>query len=151
MSVVPKVEGFEGEQDALVDGTELTGRVQRIERFGVFVWLGPGRVGLIPTAWSGVPQGTRLESRFSVAQEIEVKVVEVADDGRKIRLTMKGVEPRPETGDGGRDSTRRRKPSKSGVDRGEEKPDAAAVNEDEGGFGTSLGDVLRAALKDKGE
>jgi len=151
MSVIPALQGFNEEQAALEEGAELKGRVQRVERFGVFVWLGPGRVALLPAAWSGVPQGTRLDSRFPIAKEIEVKVVEIAEDGRKIRLALKGVEPLPEAGEPRRDSTRRKKASSGAGDFGKKGKVTSAGPEDESGFGTSLGDVLRAALKNKGE
>ena len=49
---------------------ELKGKVQRIERYGVFVWLGPGAVGLMPNALTGTPPGTDLARRFHTARAV---------------------------------------------------------------------------------
>ena len=48
ISVMPSFEGAVLEKQALVVGSVVKGRVQRVEPFGVFVWLGPGRVGPEP-------------------------------------------------------------------------------------------------------
>ena len=39
-------------------GAVLTGTVERVEPFGVFVRLGPGETGLVPSAETGSPRGT---------------------------------------------------------------------------------------------
>ena len=44
---------------AVVEGAELAGQVQRVERYGVFVWLAPGRVGLMPREMTGERDGSR--------------------------------------------------------------------------------------------
>lgn len=121
----------------LAEGAEFRGKVQRIERYGVFVWLGPGRVGLMPRAWTGAREGEDLRRRFKIGEPAEVTIVEIADDGRKIRLRKKGLTVRPE-----REATAAR--GRSRVDRNAppaEKPKPET-------FGTSLADKLRAALSD---
>jgi ribosomal protein S1 len=119
--------------DAVKAGETVRGKVQKIERFGVFVWLGPGRIGLMPAVWSGVPQGRRLDASYRPGQDVEVQVVEITEGGRRIRLAAPGVEADPSQDRGGR-----------GVDR--EAAQRLAEASDDGQFGTSLGDVLRAAL-----
>jgi small subunit ribosomal protein S1 len=144
MSVIPAAGAGDAAGVDLQEGALLKGTVQRIERFGIFVWLGPGKVGLVPAAWSGVPQGTRIDSRFKIAQEIEVQLVEVSARDGKIRLAMKGVEPDPSVVE----------PSSPGRRRNERRldpgSDTAAPAAEQGTFGTSLGEALRAALGDKG-
>jgi small subunit ribosomal protein S1 len=133
-------------------GTTLKGRVQRIEAFGVFVWLGTGRTGLLPSALSGVPRGTDLVRRFTIGDEIEVEVVEVDPDGRRVRLARKGVRadeqasrpPRPPQARAkAAPRELRREPSPPRDQAPAERPaqSLGAVT-----FGTSLGDKLRAAL-----
>jgi small subunit ribosomal protein S1 len=100
----------------LAEGVELAGQVQRVERYGVFVWLGPGRVGLMPRAMTGASEGADLRREFRVGDSVEVSVVQIEEGGRRIRLCKKGVDPAPE-------------------------PEAAPQT-----FGTSLADKLRAAL-----
>jgi small subunit ribosomal protein S1 len=114
----------------LAEGAELEGHVQRVERYGVFVWLGPGRVGLMPRAMTGAPEGTDLSRRFRIGDSVAVTVVEIDDDGRRIRLCKKGVQPRVEQEDTPASESRETRP--------EEEPAEA--------FGTSLADKLRAAL-----
>jgi small subunit ribosomal protein S1 len=119
---------------SLTEGAELEGRVQRIERYGVFVWLGPGRVGLMPRVWTGAAGGADLRRGFKIGAPVEVSVVEIADDGRKIRLCKKGVAPRPEQDDAAPSRSR----AKARTTRTDEpEPES---------FGTSLAEKLRAAL-----
>jgi small subunit ribosomal protein S1 len=117
----------------LAEGAEFRGRVQRIERYGVFVWLGPGRVGLMPRVQTGAPESADLRRRFRIGEQLEGSIVEIADDGRKIRLRKKGVIARPE---------REVAPARPKM-----KKDQTPVEEPQPeSFGTSLADKLRAAL-----
>jgi small subunit ribosomal protein S1 len=151
ISVTPPVEGMAIEDLPPMEvGASLKGKVQRVEKFGVFVWLGPGRVGLMPNAWSGVPRGEDLGRRFPVGEEIEIDVVELSENGRRIRLARKGVEATPAAVANGP----RRKPRQA-----KERPrrEEAAVEPRNGiangqeGFGSVLADKLRAALDQPNE
>jgi small subunit ribosomal protein S1 len=117
----------------LEEKSEHEGRVQRVEKYGVFVWLGPGRVGLMPRAYSGAGEGTDLRRRFPLGSPVEVSVVEISEEGRRIRLARKGVRVQP--GEGQDDVPDR--------PRREEKPPA---QEPPAVFGTSLAEKLKAAL-----
>jgi small subunit ribosomal protein S1 len=75
----------------LVPGARLTGKVERHEAFGVFVFLGPGRVGLVPLSETGVAREADLKAAFPVGSDVEVIVLEVDPDGRRIRLSRKAV------------------------------------------------------------
>jgi predicted RNA-binding protein with RPS1 domain len=147
----------------------MNGRVQKVERFGVFIWLGPGKVGLMPTAYTGLAPGVRMDTQFQVGKEVGVEVLEITDGGRKIRLAAQGTaaeKAKAEIKDGGserrdhrggrdsRDSRdsgdimdrkgRKRNSPRDRVDPGQMK------STNEGTFGTGLGDLLKAALnKDK--
>jgi small subunit ribosomal protein S1 len=117
----------------LEDGATLEGKVQKVERFGVFVWLAPGRVGLMPNVWSGEPKGADMERKFPIGSSVEVEVVEVVEDGKRIRLAKKGAyKPEAEP---------RRAPSRRPEPAAPAAPAAPATP-----FGNNLGDVLRAAL-----
>jgi small subunit ribosomal protein S1 len=95
ISVAPAPEGgAAGAALRLEPGRSLKGRTQRVERFGVFVWLAPGMVGLMPRVWSGVPAEADLARRFPVGDEVEVEVVEVGERGNRIGLARKGCAPR---------------------------------------------------------
>jgi small subunit ribosomal protein S1 len=76
---------------ALAPGALVTGKVERHEKFGVFVFLAPGKTGLIPFSETGVDRDQDLLKTFPVGSEVEVVVLEVDPAGRRIRLSRKAV------------------------------------------------------------
>ena len=108
-------------------GARLTGKVERHEKFGVFVFLAPGRTGLIPMSETGVAEGGGRRQAFPIGADVEVVVLEVDPSGRRIRLSAKAVQDAHEAAE---------------VREYTEREDAAPT----GGFG-SLADKLRGALK----
>jgi small subunit ribosomal protein S1 len=75
----------------IAPGARMTGKVERHEKFGVFVFLAPGRTGLIPTSETGVAREADIARTLSVGSEVEVLVLEVDPSGRRIRLSRKAV------------------------------------------------------------
>jgi ribosomal protein S1 len=67
------------------------GKVDRHESFGVFVFLAPGRVGLVPLSETGVAREADLKSAFPLGSDVEVMVLEVDPQVRRIRLSRKAV------------------------------------------------------------
>jgi len=114
--------------EAIVPGARLTGKVERHERYGVFVFLAPGRTGLVPMAETGLAREADLTKTFPIGAEVEVEVLEVEPDGRRIRLSRKAVLEATEREDL-KEYTQRSAPQQEGT-----------------GFG-SLADKLRSALK----
>jgi small subunit ribosomal protein S1 len=78
-------------QGAIVPGAIVTGKVERHEKFGVFVFLSPGRTGLMPFAETGVDRDMDMLKAFPIGSEVEVVVLEVDPAGRRIRLSRKAV------------------------------------------------------------
>ena len=111
----------------IVPGARLTGKVERHEKFGVFVFLAPGRTGLIPMSETGVARDADLAKIFPVGADVEVIVLEVDPAGRRIRLSVKAVRDAHEAEE---------------LREYTEREDAAPAE----GFG-SLADKLRGALK----
>ncbi len=142
ISLTPSGAGEAAVLPELAPGVELQGKVQRIESFGVFVWLGPGRVGLMPNVLTGTPPGTDLERRFPIATEVDVEVVGIDDRGR-IRLAKKGAS-RPTGRNGDRGSARRER-TRRPEPRAERVP-AATMSDSTEGFGSLLADKLKDAL-----
>ena len=108
-------------------GASLTGTVERVEPFGVFVRLGPGQTGLIPAAELGTQRGMDHRKAFPAGTEIKVLVLAIEEGGRRIRLSHaqalvqeERVETRAYLGD----------PAKKGD-----------------GFGLTLGDLFRQARR----
>src|SRR5687768_598360 len=76
---------------ALAPGTIVTGKVERHERFGVFVFLSPGRTGLMPFSETGLDRDADVVKAFPIGSEVEVAVLEADASGRRIRLSKKAV------------------------------------------------------------
>ena len=117
-------------QPELVPGARLTGKIERHEKFGVFVFLAPGRTGLIPLSETGVAKEADLRRAFPVGADVEVVVLEVDPSGRRIRLSVKAVLAAHEAEE---------------VREYTEREDVAATQRGDAGFG-SLADKLRGAL-----
>jgi small subunit ribosomal protein S1 len=74
-------------ESAVVPGAVLTGAVERVEPFGVFVRLGPGQTGLVPSAELGTTRGGDPRKAFAVGTELKVLVLAIEEGGRRIRLS----------------------------------------------------------------
>ncbi len=75
----------------IVAGARLTGKVERIETYGVFVFLAPGRTGLIHISETGVDRESDIKKAFPLGSEVEVIVLEVDPAERRIQLSRKAV------------------------------------------------------------
>lgn len=78
-------------EGAIAPGARLVGKVERHEPFGVFVFLGRGRSGLIPLSETGVAREADLKATFPVGADVEVMVLEADAQGRRVRLSRKAV------------------------------------------------------------
>jgi small subunit ribosomal protein S1 len=113
-------------QSAIVAGALVKGKVERHEKFGVFVFLAPGRTGLMPFSETGVDRDADMLKAFPLGSEIEVVVLEVDPAGRRIRLSRKAVAEQQEAAE---------------LREYAERPEASPAT----AFG-SLADKLRGAL-----
>ena len=84
-------EAATGARPGIVPGARLTGKVERHENFGVFVFLAPGRTGVIPLSETGIAKEGDVRRAFPVGADVEVIVLEVDPSGRRIRLSAKAV------------------------------------------------------------
>jgi polyribonucleotide nucleotidyltransferase len=71
-------------------GEVYTGKVTRIEPFGAFVELTPGKDGLVHISQLAKERVERTEDVCKIGDELLVKVIEISPDG-KIRLTRRGL------------------------------------------------------------
>ena len=116
----------------IAPGARLAGRVEKHEPFGVFVFLAPGRTGLIPMNETGVAKEGDVAKTFPVGSEVDVIVLEIDATGRRIRLSRKAVLDAAEADE---------------VREYSEREDRSSSSS---GFG-SLADKLRGALDPKDE
>ncbi len=78
-------------------GNVVTGRVARMTDFGAFVELEPGVDALLHVSQISRERIEKPSSVLSVGQEVEVKVVDIKPEDRKISLSMKALLPEIET------------------------------------------------------
>ncbi|MBM3773283.1 MAG: S1 RNA-binding domain-containing protein [Acidimicrobiia bacterium] len=78
-------------ENRIVPGARVTGKVERHEKFGVFVFLAPGVTGLMPLSETGLSREGDVARAFPVGSEVEVIVLETDPSGRRIRLSRKAV------------------------------------------------------------
>ena len=121
-----RAQGTAASRPGIVPGARVTGKVERHEKFGVFVFLAPGKTGLIPMSETGVAKEGDVARAFPVGADVEVMVLEVDPAGRRIRLSAKAVVDAREADEVREWTERGDRPSES--------------------FGT-LADKLRSALK----
>ena len=86
-----RAEAATGARPGIVPGARLTGKVERHEDFGVFIFLAPGRTGVIPLSETGIAKEGDVKRAFPVGADVEVIVLEVDPSGRRIRLSAKAV------------------------------------------------------------
>lgn len=92
--------------DELREGKIYTGRVTRIEQYGAFVEIGAKRPGLLHVREMSSGYVDHPSELVSVGDEIEVRVMKVDRNRRRIDLTRQGLheetvqEPEPEQQEG---------------------------------------------------
>ncbi|MBN3761014.1 S1 RNA-binding domain-containing protein [Burkholderia sp. Ac-20365] len=77
-------------------GTVLVGSVSRLAKFGVFVEMEPGVVGLVHTSEIGWGRVRSTPAKiFNAGDVVKVKVLEVDTTRQRLSLSMKQCEPDP--------------------------------------------------------
>jgi len=76
-------------------GTSLKARVVRLAEFGAFAELEPGVEGLIPISEMGWTRTKRSSDVAAVGDMVDVKVLRLEADKRRIALSMKQSQPDP--------------------------------------------------------
>lgn len=76
-------------------GSVLTGKVVRIAPFGAFVALADGVDGLVHISQISWEHIDKVEDALAIGQEVQVKVLEVDEDRKRISLSIKDLKERP--------------------------------------------------------
>jgi small subunit ribosomal protein S1 len=72
-------------------GQVYKGRVARLAKFGVFVELVPGVDALMPNSESGVAKEGDVARTFQIGADVDVVVLEVDPEARRIRVSRKAI------------------------------------------------------------
>ena len=75
-------------------GNKLKGKITGIKKFGAFVELPEGKSGLVHISEVADNYVENVADQLSLGDEVEVKVLSIADDG-KISLSIKKAKDRP--------------------------------------------------------
>ena len=87
---------WENLAERLVEGMQLEGRVVSITDYGAFVEIEPGIEGLVHISeMSWTEHVKHPTQRVQLGQDVNVKVLKVDEDTKKISLGMKQLEPDP--------------------------------------------------------
>lgn len=115
-------------------GSVHTGKVARLAPFGAFINLEEGVDGLVhisQIAWEHVE---KVEDALKVGDEVEVKVLDVDKENKRISLSIKELKERPVV----------EKPAPKPKKEARPKAEAPSVQEE---ISTNLGDVLGDLLE----
>ena len=73
-------------------GSQVTAKVTRIADFGAFAEVEPGVEGLIHVSEMVLGRGGRIRDRVQENKEVEVQILSIDQDARRMSLSMKAVE-----------------------------------------------------------
>ncbi|MBZ0172776.1 MAG: S1 RNA-binding domain-containing protein, partial [Phycisphaerales bacterium] len=154
---------FDAAASEVVEGAELTGKVTKILEFGCFVEVAPGIEGLVHISELDYRRVAAVGDVVQEGEVIQVKVLKVDPQSRKISLSIKATkEPPAQAGGGGgrgrgrgrgdRDDRspeeilketpqlRRMREAAQKKEKGKKKGDHGGLGES-GGLGLGLGDL----------
>ena len=81
----------------LTEGSVVTGRVVRTTDFGAFVEVGPGVEGLVHISELDWKRVQNVEQVVKADQVIQVKIIKIDPDTRKLSLSLKQTKEAPES------------------------------------------------------
>jgi small subunit ribosomal protein S1 len=86
----PVGDPWQGVETKYHEGNVVTGKVEKVEKFGVFVQLEPGLTGLLPGSELGLPRGANVGKVYSVGKQVKVQISQVDPRRKRISLTIEG-------------------------------------------------------------
>lgn len=89
----------------LSTGMRVSGKVVRVEPFGAFVDLGGGLEGMVHVSNLSRKRVENATQAVAIGDSVEAEILEIKENGKRIALSMKALEPDPWEGVGSRYST----------------------------------------------
>ena len=81
-------------KETIIEGAEIQGRVNSLQKFGAFVDIG-GMEGLVPLSELSWNRNEKVENILAVGQEVTVRVLAVDWAGNRLTLSLKALQPDP--------------------------------------------------------
>lgn len=144
-------EPWDGIEEKAPQGAVLDGKVKRLTSFGVFVEVFPGVEGLVHISQISHQHIATPNDVLKVGQEIKVKVLDVRPDEKRLALSIKALEEKPQTADDDNESQPERR-SNNNRRRNNNRDNRTAserstANAPEESTGFTLGDLIGDELK----
>ncbi|MFD1422100.1 30S ribosomal protein S1 [Lactiplantibacillus songbeiensis] len=144
-------EPWDGIEEKAPQGAVLDGKVKRLTSFGAFVEVFPGVEGLVHISQISHQHIATPNDVLSVGQEIKVKVLDVRPDEKRLALSIKALEEKPQASEGenenrgnnnrgGNNNRRNNRSNRSASER-------STANAPEESTGFTLGDLIGDELK----
>ncbi len=92
---------FASVKDEVVEGAILTGKVTNTAEFGAFVEVAPGVEGLVHISELDYKRIAKTEDAVQKGEVVQVKVLKIDPDTRKISLSIKQTKEAPASAGGG--------------------------------------------------
>lgn len=92
---------FEAVASEIVEGAEVSGKVTKIMDFGAFVEVAPGIEGLVHISELDWKRVDKVEDVLRADEVVQVKVLGVDPQSRKVSLSVKQLKERPQAPGGG--------------------------------------------------
>lgn len=132
-------------------GAVLDGKVKRLTSFGAFVEVFPGVEGLVHISQISHQHIATPNDVLKVGQEIKVKVLDVRPDEKRLALSIKALEEKPQTADDDNESQPERR-NNNNRRRNNNRDNRTAserstANAPEESTGFTLGDLIGDELK----
>ena len=144
-------EPWDGIEEKAPQGAVLDGKVKRLTSFGAFVEVFPGIEGLVHISQISHQHIATPNDVLKVGQEIKAKVLDVRPDEKRLALSIKALEEKPQTADDDNESQPERR-SNNNRRRNNNRDNRTAserstANAPEESTGFTLGDLIGDELK----
>lgn len=144
-------EPWDGIEEKAPQGAVIDGKVKRLTSFGAFVEVFPGVEGLVHISQISHQHIATPNDVLKVGQEIKVKVLDVRPDEKRLALSIKALEEKPQTADDDNESQPERR-SNNNRRRNNNRDNRTAserstANAPEESTGFTLGDLIGDELK----
>jgi small subunit ribosomal protein S1 len=137
-------------------GDTVPGKVVRESDFGAFVELEPGLDGLVHISQISWQRVEKVNDALKIGDEIQVKILEIDPENKKINLSIKETLPKPErpkreeneAAAPKQKSEKRTSPRPPREDKKVQEAETETIMDDKGPTGINIGELFGDKLKD---